>query len=258
MQSILIRQSKSAYVTKLDGQEVKLHTTEGVPQGDPLAPLTFVLAYEHIQRFLDSEKPPDHSFSYEISDWISQLVNIDKQSVHLHRHLYVDDCPDLDTIKHTKDIGQQIQKLIHLKKQWGIHDNAEKGQVLVNTPITKLNKFRQGRGAKIPVNDKHIQISESAKYLGTYIQQDALADKAVQYRLSLATTAFSKYRHIWRSSTMSIRHKISIYTIAIRSVLLYSLEAHCLTTSQARKLEVFQMRCLRNIAKTDSYISRYK
>ena len=55
---------------------------------------------------------------------------------------------------------------------------------------------------------------------------------------------------------MSIRHKISIYTIAIRSVLLYSLEAHCLTTSQERKLEVFQMRCLRNILQRSVHIYR--
>ena len=125
--------------------------------------------------------------SYYIDRDILDLLNLDPSIIALHRHLYVDDCIDLQKFQHTKDIGKAIQKLIATKQDWGIQDNADKGQLMTNEPVTKLNKFHKGHGTKIPVNDKHIQVVNAAKYLGTYVQIDARADKAVQYRLSLVT-----------------------------------------------------------------------
>ena len=120
------------------------------------------------------------------------------------------------------------------KTDWGIQDNATKGQSMTNAPITKLNKFHKGHGTKLPVNDTHIQVSTAATYLGTSVQMNAQADKAVQHRLSLASTAYDKYRHIWKSGTISIAHKMQIYLVAIRSVLLYSLECHYLTRTHEK------------------------
>ena len=50
------------------------------------------------------------------------------------------------------------------------------------------------------------------KYLGSYISADSNIEKEVSTRIGLAAQAFNRLQNIWKSSTLTTRTKLKIYT----------------------------------------------
>ncbi|KER33519.1 hypothetical protein T265_00633 [Opisthorchis viverrini] len=64
-----------------------------------------------------------------------------------------------------------------------------------------------------------------------------------------ARAAFAKLRHLWRKNGLSLNLKGRVYQTTVRAVLLYGCETWPIRAAELRRLQVFDNRCLRTIAR---------
>jgi Reverse transcriptase (RNA-dependent DNA polymerase) len=228
-------------------------TTEGVPQGDPLAPQSFVMGYEAMQRDMDRAYPPSDHFAYTVPRWIPTLRDYPLPHVYVNRGVFVDDYMEIDTITTRKEMSRKLRRQIRHKKEWGVHENPPKAQALMHSTWTKLHK--PNSVPKIPVNQDQVTITSNAKYLGSFVHIRGNAQPALDYRIQQTAIAWRRFQPIWRSSALTVAHKLELYRICVTSVLLYSLESHVLTTAQEATLEKIQNRHLRALLKRPAHIT---
>ena len=70
----------------------------------------------------------------------------------------------------------------------------------------------------------------------------------VKRRISLASTAFGRLRNaIWNKRAIGQRLKVRLYNALILPIAIYASETWTLKAEDERRLEVFEMRCLRRI-----------
>ena len=71
----------------------------------------------------------------------------------------------------------------------------------------------------------------------------------VNARISKARAAFANLRHLWNQKGLPLRLKGRVYNATVRAVLLYSTETWPIRAQDLRRLQVFDNRCLRTIAR---------
>lgn len=103
--------------------------------------------------------------------------------------------------------------------------------------------------ATVCLNGVYLQQVEEFKYLGSIIRSRSIAASTdISHRLGLATSAFGSLAWcIWRKKALSVVTKVRLYRTLILPILLYGAETWVLLDADLKKLEVFQMRCLRRI-----------
>ncbi|BDA43572.1 hypothetical protein COCOBI_04-5840 [Coccomyxa sp. Obi] len=87
------------------------------------------------------------------------------------------------------------------------------------------------------------------KYLGSICSADMSMQPEIASRLSRAGGAYHKLSRlkVWKDKNISLKIKVILYKVIVQSTLLYGCETWAVTNEDIRKLEVFQMRCLRRI-----------
>jgi hypothetical protein len=85
------------------------------------------------------------------------------------------------------------------------------------------------------------------KYLGSMISADNNTTPDLSYRLSRAGHAFSLLKPLFSHRHLHLRTKVRLYKAVVLTNLLYGCETWALLKFQSQRLEVFHMRCLRNI-----------
>ena len=75
-----------------------------------------------------------------------------------------------------------------------------------------------------PVQLQQNNIKEVDKfiYLGSVVNKDGGMDEDIKCRISKARHAFNTLRPIWRSTALSLRQKIKIFSTNVKSILLYT------------------------------------
>src|ERR1700744_911704 len=80
------------------------------------------------------------------------------------------------------------------------------------------------------------------------IWQQSSAGEEVAARIAKAIRLFkSLYHPLWKRKQASVKTKMAIYRSAVLPVLLYGSETWVLSVKESERLEVFQMKCLRQI-----------
>ncbi|KER31617.1 hypothetical protein T265_02131 [Opisthorchis viverrini] len=74
---------------------------------------------------------------------------------------------------------------------------------------------------------------------------------SVNISLTIARAAFANLRHLWRQNGLSLNLKGRVYQATVRAVLLYGCETWPIRAAEPRRLQVFDNRCLRTIARVD-------
>ncbi|WP_432422665.1 reverse transcriptase domain-containing protein [Streptococcus dysgalactiae] len=101
----------------------------------------------------------------------------------------------------------------------------------------------------ITLNGDRLNVVDNFVYLGSNIAAGGGVGDEISSRIAKARLAFANLRHLWRRRDIRLSLKGRVYKATVRSVLLYGCETWPLRAEDARRLSVFDHRCLRSIAR---------
>ena len=119
----------------------------------------------------------------------------------------------------------------------------------MNVKKTKMMVLNGEVKEPIMLRGEKIDVENSFPYLGVTIKpQQSSAGEEVAARIAKAIRLFkSLYHPLWKRKQVSVKTKMAIYRSAVLPVLLYGSETWVLSVKESERLEVFQMKCLRQI-----------
>ena len=86
-------------------------------------------------------------------------------------------------------------------------------------------------------------------YLGSILSTDVNADIDISARIAKPSSSFGRRsKRLWNDHGIRLDTKVAVYKAAVLSVLLFGCESWTLYCRHIKKMEQFQMRCLRQIA----------
>ena len=105
---------------------------------------------------------------------------------------------------------------------------------------------------EIKVNGETLEQVDTFKYLGTQIQDDLKTDKELETRENLARSKFCSMHKLLTSKRLKMSTRLNILKCYVFSIYCYGCEAWTLNKVLERKIEVFEMWCLRMKGKLNS------
>ena len=198
------------------------HTTVGVRQGCILSPILFNIFLENIMQ----EALQDHSTTISIGG--RQICNL----------RFAD---DIDLMGKTeKELQELTSKLDNSASKYGMEISAEKSKILVNSTLPTVP-------TNISMNGEILEEVDSFKYLGAIINKEGTSLQEVKTRLAIALAAMTKLSKIWQSNKIQISSKVKLYKTLVTSIALYGCESWTLNSESERRIQAFEMKCLRRI-----------
>ena len=101
----------------------------------------------------------------------------------------------------------------------------------------------------LTLNGVCLYVVDSFTYLGGCLSNDSSIALGANAHISKAQISFANLLHLWRRKDVSLPVKSRAYNTAVRSVLLYGGETWPLCQQDVHQIEVFDHRCLRQLAK---------
>jgi hypothetical protein len=95
--------------------------------------------------------------------------------------------------------------------------------------------------------NKAIRRVHDFTYLGSNVSEDGGTCKDVETRIQKARGAFTRLRKIWLAHYVNKDTKIKLFSVYVKSVLLYGCQTWLVTCEIQRKLQSFVNKCLRYI-----------
>ena len=193
----------------------------GVRQGDVASPLLFNVVIDAIMRKVFKDR---HGIQFGADDRATDLMFADDSAV-----LAEDDA----------EATHILYDIAHISQTFGLKINTEKTKVLST----------DGSPTTVHLNGDRIEQVQEFKYLGSLIQDKKVASTTeIHSRIGQAAAAFASLKWcLWKRSNISTKTKIRLFRTLIIPILLYGSETWTLLKPELNKLEVFQMRCLRQI-----------
>ena len=118
-------------------------------------------------------------------------------------------------------------------RRWGMKMNVAKCKVI------------SGEARQLVIDNTQVEAEERFVFLGSVVPGTS---NDVARRIALASSAFGRLRQsVWRRGDMSQRLKMRLFKAHIVPIAIYGAETWTLKAEDSRRLEVFEMRCLRAI-----------
>jgi len=93
----------------------------------------------------------------------------------------------------------------------------------------------------------NIEYVERFTYLGSVISSDGDVEADINTRLAKAAAVFRRLDNVWRSSTLSLKIKLDLYTCLVVSTAIYASKSWKSTARICQQLDVFHQRNLQKI-----------
>ena len=199
------------------------HTSEwynqetGIRQGCPLSPYLFLII---------------------MTTLFHDIHSLDPQSLTQHRIcganfdeiVYADDtiCVSNDT----KAMNKFLKSIEEEGAKYGLTLNKDKCELLT-TSVNADIKFKDGTKVKR---------KPEVTYLGCQINQYSNITQEISERIACCMTVLKKLDIFWRHCDVKNAFKINVLDAVIRTKLLYGIDSAQLTTSNQRRIEVFQLK----------------
>jgi CRISPR/Cas system CSM-associated protein Csm2 small subunit len=193
----------------------------GVRQGDVASPLLFNIVIDAIMRETFENR---RGVQYDVNNFLTDLMFADDSAIFA------------DTDAEATDILYHIARIA---QSYGLRINADKTKVMTT----------DGSQAIVHLDGVQIEHVQEFKYLGSLVQEKKVATTIeVHSRIGQAAAAFASLKWcLWKKANISTKTKIRLFRTLILPILLYGSETWTLLKPDMNKLEVFQMRCLRQI-----------
>ena len=204
-------------------------TTVGVRQGCLLSPVLFNLFLEKIMR----NTLQDHHTSISVGG--RRICNL----------RFAD---DIDLLGGSNaELQALTDKLTESAGSYGMEVSTEKSKVMVNS----TNDVQ----AVISMNGEQLEEVDSFTYLGATLTKDGSSRAEILRRIAIATSAMARLARLWKSDTISFPVKHKLYKALVVSILLYGCESWTLLADTERRIQAFEMRCLRKLLRI-TYLER--
>lgn len=187
----------------------KFPTTLGIPQGDALSPILFVVYLEAAMRevrVLDNARNWGH---YIGRDWFHEIMEA----------AYADDV-DLICVDKTR-LDKRLEMIVEVFSRSNLRVNE-----------AKTERITIDCNAKIPTHYKK---------LGSHVD----ADEDMRLRIQKANLAFHSMWTVWKCSKISIAKRLRMYGACVKPILLYNIGACAYAACQLSKLDAAHRRHLR-------------
>ena len=100
----------------------------------------------------------------------------------------------------------------------------------------------------ITVNGQKLQVVDKFTYLGSTLSRAVHIDDEVTARTAIASVAFGRLRtNVWERNGIRLDTKLKVYKAVVLPTLLYACETWTVYRHHAKKLNHFQLSCLRKI-----------
>ena len=237
----------------------------GVKQGCVLAPLLFNVFIDFIIKQTLAELPGDIGVEIEYS-MDGRLERLKRDVVHdSHVHIpimmYADDMKLICTnARHLHDF---ILKLEDVTQKWGLTINVSKTKIMhiQSSNWSAPDEHWNGEDwedydtfssvdhtTPVILRAEEIEVVEEFKYLGSMLSSEGDLSCEISYRISSALKRFACLtKPLWKNRYISTDTKLKVYKAVVLPSLLYGSESWAILDSQLKKLEVFHMKCLRQI-----------
>jgi hypothetical protein len=100
----------------------------------------------------------------------------------------------------------------------------------------KINSKQQD---PLQLDRENIKETDHFTYLGSVINKEGGADDNIKSHVNKARHTFHTLRPIWKSSLLSLQHRIRIINTNVKAVLLYGSKTWRVTNTNSNKLQVF-------------------
>nr|VZI48570.1 unnamed protein product [Spirometra erinaceieuropaei] len=224
--------------------------TNGVKQECVLAPTLFSLMFSAMLMDAYRDERIGIRIAYRTDGHLLNQRRMRFQSrvstTTVHELLFADDCA-LNTTSE-----EEMQRSMDL-----FSAACENFGLVINTQMTVVMHQPPPNSATAPnvppqisVNGTQLQVVENFPYLGSTLSPNAKIDDEVARRISKATQAFGRLQStVWNRHGLQLSTKLKMYKAVILPTLLYGAETRTVYTMQARRLNHFQLSCLRRILK---------
>ena len=198
--------------------------SSGIRQGCPLSPYLFVLVMSCI----------DHDISASTSSRVSnaRLPGLDFDMVY-----YADDTIIFST--DNRSLNELLRLTETISSKYGLKLNKDK---CVAIQMNNEGQVHFDNGEPLPKKYE-------ATYLGNEINRDVNIKHEVLNKMQEVRKIWFKMAPYWKASNANQKWQLIIFDAVIRSKLLYGLETVHLTNALLKKVDAFQLRCLRRILK---------
>jgi len=211
----------------------------GVRQGCVLAPALFNLFLDHVvnQALKDSNEGVtiryttngvlhiEHRRPNELFDLVQLLLYADDMAIV---------CDSAD------GLTRLVTSLDNVTQAWHLDISQKK------TKILTVDRFNSQQQPSITLRNQKIEQVTSFKYLGRHFDASSTLDTEINYRLKKASSSFWRYKtNLYGRKEISVKTKVRIFKTTALPTLLFGSEGWPILARHLRRLESFQMRCLR-------------
>nr|VZI32221.1 unnamed protein product [Spirometra erinaceieuropaei] len=221
--------------------------TNGVKQGCVLAPTLFSLMFSAMLMDAYRDERPGIRIAYRTDGRLLNQRRMNFQSrvstATVHELLFADDCA-LNTTSEA-EMQRSMDLFSAVCENFGLVINTQKTVVMHQPPP---NSATTPNAPQINVNGTQLQVVENFPYLGSTLSRNTKIDDEVANRISNASQAFGRLQStVWNRHGLQLSTKLKMYKAVILPTLLYGAETWTVYTRQARRLNHFQLSCLRRI-----------
>jgi hypothetical protein len=193
----------------------------GVRQGCVLSPSLFNILAERVMR----ETLEGYDGGVQIGG--RRLTNLQ----------YADDIVLLTNSE--EELQLLIERLNRVGKKYGKQINTGKTKVMTTTATQ----------CKIKINQEELEQVDKYTYLGSTIDEDSDCGTEIRARLAKGYAIATDLKRIWKSHDLTTATKIKLWKTLVWPVAIYGCESWTLRKEEERRIEAFEMKCLRLIMK---------
>ena len=143
---------------------------------------------------------------------------------------------------------EELQVLVDAVKEESLKYGLE-----MNTKKTKTMVIRKNThevvNAKIKVDGVILEQVEKYQYLGQLITEDGRCEVEIKRRIEIARTNFMKMKEVLTSKKLSMVTRKKLLYCYVISTLMYAAETWIINVADMKKIEAFEMWCLRKMLK---------
>jgi len=190
-----------------------------VQQGCILSPFLFIIVIDFVmRRTMDKSK---YSIVWQKRNRLTDL----------------DFADDIAIVVVKENVCQEMTtKLEEQSVQVGLNISQEKTKAMGITQRSSPQPIAVAQG--------NIEYVERFTYLGSVISSDRDVKADINSRLEKAAAVFRRLDNVWRSSTLSLKIKLDLYTSLIVSTAIYASKTWKSTARICQQLDVFHQRNL--------------